>query len=324
MASSVACILGNAADGEAFSGQAHRLGMGSSATFVNQGSTPAVARSGIIPSGGSPLDVTALGTPAMKVNVKAGTCVVQSTSATGGCFTVALTAPADLDIATSDLTNPRIDLVVASVVADGTGAGTHCEIKVLTGTPAASPARPSISSPPANTHYFPLAQVRVEASASTIVGSKVTKLTGVDGVWTVAVGGVVPVSVYTQAANLPLYTPFYSINDLIHGFVTPAGVTCWGHMTRYWSGIVTTNGSGDCSINFGLKLANGFAAAPFPNELLSAVGTDAQAFGSTLAVIPRWTSDTSTAATATFRMLDSSGAPIPSTDFAFTMQAMGR
>jgi hypothetical protein len=40
--------------------------------------------------------------------VKAGTCVVQSTSATGGCFTVTLTAATDLDIAASDPTNPRM------------------------------------------------------------------------------------------------------------------------------------------------------------------------------------------------------------------------
>jgi hypothetical protein len=258
----------------------------------------------------------------MKVNVKAGTCVVQSTSATGGCFTVTLTAATDLDIATSDPTNPRLDLVVAKVFADGTSA-TNCTIEVLTGTAAASPARPSISSPPTNTHYFPLAQVRVEAAATTIVAGKVTKLTGVDGVWTVAPGGVVPVDVYTQASVLPFYTPFFATDVGLPGYVLPGGLAGWGHMTRYWSGIVTTNGSGDCSVNFGLKLAGGLTAAPFPNELLAVVCTDAQA-ASGLVVIPRWTSNTSTTSVATFRIFDHTGATVNSTGFAFSMIAYGR
>lgn len=271
MASSVAGILGNAGDGEAFSGQAHRLGMGSSATFVNSGSTPAVARSGIVPSGGTPLDVTVLGTPAMKVNVKAGTCVVQSTSTTGGCFTVTLTAATDLDIATSNPSNPRLDLVVAKVFADGTNA-TNCTIEVLTGTPAASPARPSIASPPANTHYFPLAQVRVEANATTIVAGKVTKLVNVDGLWTAAPGGLVPVGSTTDAANLPLFTPF----------ILPTGEQWIRHPngTSYPQGMMTraltaqsvvTNPAGDINI-FHSKYENGTRAdSAYPNACLGAM-----------------------------------------------------
>ena len=276
MASSVAGIFGNAADGEPFSGQAHRLGMASNATIGGSGSSPLVSRSGIIPANGAPLDVTPLGTPAMKVTVKAGSCVVQSTSATGGCFTVVLTTTTDLDIATSNPTNPRIDLVVATVIADGTGAGTSCKVEVLTGSPAASPSRPSIASPPANTHYFPLAQVRVEANATSIVSGKVTKLTAVDGVWTTAPGSKVPVANLTEAATLPLYTPFYSIADRSHGTVLPGGASLDGHQWRYINAFGTaTNGSGDVSVPFGLWFAGTFSAAPFANMCLGAMAFDA-------------------------------------------------
>lgn len=272
MASSVEITLTNAADGKSFSGAAHRLGMGSSATFVNSGSTPAVARSGIIPSGGTPFDVTVLGTPAMKVNVKAGSAVVQAASATGGAFTVNNPSATDIDIATSDPSNPRIDLIVIRVLADGNGANTKAWVERMTGTPAPSPARPSIASPPTNTHYFPLAQVRVEAAASTIVAGKVTKLAGTDGVWTAAPGGLVPVSNTTDGATLPLFTPF----------ILPTGEQWIRHPngTSYPQGFMTraltfqnyvTNPAGDINV-FHSKYENGVRAdSPFPNACLGAM-----------------------------------------------------
>lgn len=279
MASSVACILGNAADGESFSGQAHRLGMGSRATFVGSGSNPLASRSGIIPAGGTPLDVTALGTPAMKVNVKAGVCVVQSTSSTGGAFTAELTAATDLDIGTSDLTNPRIDLVVIRVLADGTSSS-GAWVEVLPGAPAASPSRPSISSPPANTHYFPLAQVRVEANASTIVSSKVTKTSGTDGLWTASVGGLVPVASPADAANLPPFTPFI-VPSAEQWIRHPNGTSYQtGNMHRYLHGVsVSTGGSGDFAVNTSVISNGAIVASPFPNACIGAMLFDATASG---------------------------------------------
>lgn len=270
MASSVACVLGNAADGESFSGQAHRLGMGSRATFVGSGSNPLASRSGIIPAGGTPLDVTALGTPAMKVNVKAGVCVVQSTSSTGGAFTAELTAATDLDIGTSDASNPRIDLIVMRVLADGT-ASSGAWVEVLPGTAAASPARPSIASPPANTHYLPLAQVRVEAAATTIVSSKVTKVTGSDGIWTAGVGGLVPVASQADAASLPIFTP-YVLPTGEQGMKHPNGTAYqYGLMTRYFHAISAGTGpAGDFNVTCGEWRAGAFVSSPFPNACLGA------------------------------------------------------
>jgi hypothetical protein len=306
MASSVACILGNAADGEAFSGQAHRLGMGSSATFTNTGSTPAVARSGIVPSGGTPLDVAPLGTPAMKVNVKAGTCVVQSTSATGGCFTVTLTTATDLDIGTSNPTNPRIDLVVAKVFADGTSA-TNCTVEVIAGTAAASPARPSISSPPANTHYFPLAQVRVEANATTIVAGKVTKVSGVDGLWTAAAGGLVPVASTADGATLPPFSPFV-LPTGEQWLRYPSGVSSqYGNMHRYLRAISkSTGGAGDFTLDTSVFTAGVQVPSPFQNACEGAIlldGTNSSSFNE-----PVWFKlQSKTASAVTFRAYKASG-----------------
>src|SRR6478609_7622677 len=267
MASSVATTFNNAADGESFSAVAHRLGFVSHATVVG-GSTGLKSRSGIIPSGAyngdQPLDVVPLGTPAMKVTVRAGTCAVQSTSATGGCYSMSLLADTDLDIATANATNPRLGLVVATVFDDGTSAS-NTKIEVLTGTPAASPVRPSISSPPANTHYFPLAQVRVEANATSIVSGKVTKVAGTDGVFTVPPGSLVPVANLTEAATLPLYTPFYSTTDRAHGTVLPGGASLDGHQTRIMRPAGNTNGSGDVDFTHGVYLNGTWTAAPFAN-----------------------------------------------------------
>ena len=158
MASSVPGILGSAADGATFSGQQHRLGMASRATIVGDSTNALKSRSGIIPGGGTPLDVTALGTPAMKVNVKAGVCAVQDTDSSKGVHTVILTTAADLDIAASNATYPRIDLVVAKVYTPGDST-TTCTVEVLTGDANVVPAPPSIASPGANTSYLSLIHI---------------------------------------------------------------------------------------------------------------------------------------------------------------------
>lgn len=194
MASSVATTFHSAADGEQFTAAAFRLGAGSHSTVVNDGSDALKSRSGVVPGAGTPLDVTQLGTPAMQVTVKKGTVSQQSTSATGGMYFHSLTADTNLDIATANATNPRLDAVVATVFDDGTSAS-NTKIEVLTGVAAASPVLPAaLSSPPANTHYFPLAQVRVDAAVTSIVTAKITKPTFgslVMGQFTCAPGGTV-------------------------------------------------------------------------------------------------------------------------------------
>lgn len=175
MASSVATTFHSAAGGEQFTAAAWRLGAASRATVTNNWADALKSRSGILPGAGAPLDVVQLVSPGMQVTVRKGTALQQSSSALGGVYAHSLTADANLDIATAHASNPRLDVVVATVFDDGT-ASSNTRIEVLTGAPAPSPSLPSaLTTPPANTHYFPLAQVRVEALASSIVAAKITK-----------------------------------------------------------------------------------------------------------------------------------------------------
>jgi hypothetical protein len=120
-----------------------------------------------------------------------------------------------------------------------------------------------------------LAQVRVEANATSIVSGKVTKLTAVDGVWTTSPGGLVPVANLTEAATLPLYTPFYSIADKAHGTVLPGGASLDGHQTRIMRPAGLTNGGGDVDFTHGVYLNGTWTAAPFPNRCDGAIVGDA-------------------------------------------------
>lgn len=175
MATSVATVFHSAADGEQFTASAWRLGAASKATVTSGWADALKARSGIQPGAGTPLDVVQLVSPAMQVTVKKGTVLQQSTSALGGVYSHSLTSDTALDIATAHASNPRLDVLVATVFDDGTSAS-NTKIEVLTGTAAASPSLPAaLTSPPANTHYFPLAQVRVEAAVTSIVTAKITK-----------------------------------------------------------------------------------------------------------------------------------------------------
>lgn len=175
MATSVATTFHSAADGEQFTAAAFRLGGGSHSTVVNDGTDALKSRSGILPGAGTPLDVVQLVSPGRAVTVKKGTVAQQSSNATGGVYFHSLTADTQLDHDTADTVNPRLDVIVATVFDDGTSAS-NTKIEILKGSPAASPSLPSaLSSPPANTHYFPLAQVRVNANATQILTSHITK-----------------------------------------------------------------------------------------------------------------------------------------------------
>lgn len=196
MASSVATTFHSAADGEQFNAAAWRLGSTSHAGVTNDGADALKSRPGILSGFGTPLDVTQLGSPAMQVTVKKGTVFQQSSSATGGVYSHSLTSDTNLDIAPAHATNPRLDAVVATVFDDGTSAS-NTKIEVLTGVAGASPTLPpALSSPPSNTHYFPLAQVRVEAAVTSIVTAKITKPAASGGLptfgqFTCAPGGAV-------------------------------------------------------------------------------------------------------------------------------------
>lgn len=327
MATSVSTTFHGLAAGTTFTPAALRGGLLSRSGVV-AGSTVNTARPGILPGPTTPLLVTQPATSVMRVKVFAGTVVQATADTPGGVYTHTLTSDTELDIGTAPGSNSRWDVVVAKVFDNGSAPVTT--IEVLAGTASASPALPSaLTSPAANTYYYPLARVTVTTGTTSITNAMIAFPAAGGGLpafgqWTVAPGGEVPVASVAAASGLPLYTPFYSTGDLMPGLMLPGGATPLGHMTRYWAGAVTTNASGDISVNFGVKLAGGLTAAPFPNELLAAVAIDAQALGGGGLVIPRWTSNTSTSSTATFRIFDAAGVGVASTTFAFAMMAMGR
>lgn len=211
------------------------------------------------------LQVTAPG----GMNVQAGTgfCVVpSSTGSTYGGYVLGLTSVALLGVATSNATNPRIDLIVMTVNDVGSPSSSGY-VQIITGTAAPSPSVPAT---PANS--VALAQVLVPAAAASIVFGDITNYY----VQTAASGGIVPVP---GIANAPAgYKQMY-VGDLNTGIlwhnppsgpvpvktlpwpaqysvVAPAGgnvgvgVTA-GSQGTILSETITTNGTTDIKISCG-------------------------------------------------------------------------
>ena len=279
MATFVDCVIGwGVSDGETIdSGEIRNSTV--SGFDIAGGATPVASRGGIIPAGGSPLEVTALGTPAMAVQVNAGRCAIPGNAATTPVFGLTLTTTTNLDIAAAHATLPRIDLVVARVNSPGTSAA-FGQIEVITGTAAASPSRPTVPNT-GNDHSIVLKTINVLAAVTTITSPNVVTNAATDARWTTAPGGMVPVpshsSLLSGGVSLPDYTPFVSQAAQMPGLMLPtAGAALWGPMTRHFYGNVTTNAQGDITVNFGLYTSGGtFTAAPFPNAIIGAIATDA-------------------------------------------------
>lgn len=125
---------------------------------------------GVGPTAGDLL-VTQKATPNMSVDVAAGHVWIDGTeAATQGAYHGYNDATKNLVVAASDPTNPRKDLVVAKVQdAAYSGATNAWSLAVVTGTPAASPAEPTV---PANAVV--LAMVNVAALATTITNANIT------------------------------------------------------------------------------------------------------------------------------------------------------
>lgn len=118
------------------------------------------------------LAVAQNGTPNMSVNVTAGQAVIGRTSSTPADYWIAESpnASTNLVIATSDPTNPRIDIVCITINDAQYSGGTNSAVlQVVTGTPAGSPVQPSTPN-----NSILLATVAVAASAATIVNANIT------------------------------------------------------------------------------------------------------------------------------------------------------
>lgn len=111
------------------------------------------------------------GTPNMSVDVAAGGLFVNGTEDTHqGVYYVYNDAVLNVAISAADATNPRKDLVVSDCRdSEFSGADDDARIRVITGTPAASPAEPSVPD-----NCYVLALVDVDALAASIVNADIT------------------------------------------------------------------------------------------------------------------------------------------------------
>jgi len=127
------------------------------------------ASTGII--GTSSLAVTANSPAGMSVRVASGwAAIVGTTTSNMGVYTIFNDAQDTLTITTADPTNPRIDLVCATVRdAFYSGANNDVIFQVIAGTPAGSPVAPSL---PANS--ISLATVAVGAAVTQINTGNIT------------------------------------------------------------------------------------------------------------------------------------------------------
>ena len=127
------------------------------------------ATTGII--GSSSLAVTANSPAGMSVRVASGWAAIVGTTTTNmGVYTIFNDAQDTLTITTADPTNPRIDLVCATVRdAFYSGANNDVIFQVIAGTPAGSPVAPAL---PANS--ISLATVAVNAAVTQINTGNIT------------------------------------------------------------------------------------------------------------------------------------------------------
>jgi len=127
------------------------------------------ATTGII--GSSSLAVTQNSPAGMSVRVASGwAAIVGTTTSNMGVYTIFNDATDTLTITTADPTNPRIDLVCATVRdAFYSGANNDVIFQVIAGTPAGSPVAPAL---PANS--ISLATVAVGAAVTQINTANIT------------------------------------------------------------------------------------------------------------------------------------------------------
>jgi hypothetical protein len=146
------------------------------------------ATTGII--GSSSLAVTANSPAGMSVRVASGwAAIVGTTTSNMGVYTIFNDAQDTLTITTADPTNPRIDLVCATVRdAFYSGANNDVIFQVIAGTPAGSPVAPAL---PANS--ISLATVAVGAAVTQINTGNITD-TRVDTTTNLAVGDITSVT----------------------------------------------------------------------------------------------------------------------------------
>lgn len=148
-----------------------------SAALFRQSASSVFVQGGVIAAG--EFTVSAQSSPNMTVKVAPGRAKVTGTSATApsgftwttqGMYDVLNDASTNVTVTSADATNPRIDIVYVAVNDSFyTGSTNSAALLVAAGTPAVSPVAPTL---PANS--LPLAQIRVNANATSILDANIT------------------------------------------------------------------------------------------------------------------------------------------------------
>lgn len=151
---------------------------------------------------GSDLAVSANGTPNMSVNIAAGGAFIRGTqSSNQGAYHVWNDAVLNLVVAAADATNGRRDLVIAQVRDSFyAGADNDARLLIVTGTPAASPADPSLVAYP---NALVLARITVAAGDTAINTADLTDLRTMANIF-----NQVPVFASTTVRNQMIPTPY--------------------------------------------------------------------------------------------------------------------
>lgn len=252
------------------------------------------ATTGII--GSSSMAVTANSPTGMSVRVASGwAAIIGTTQANMGAYVAYNDASVTLTITTANPTNPRIDLICATINDSYySGATDNVVFQVIAGTPAGSPVAPSL---PANS--IALAQVTVAAGATTIgsgsiADSRVVASTNLTGdISSVTAGAgltgggssgdvTLAASVATNAQTGTTYTLALADNGKLVTFnnVSPVAVTIPLNssialpvgavimMAAYGAGAVTVSGAGGVTVVSGGTTA----ASPIIRAQYSSVG----------------------------------------------------
>jgi hypothetical protein len=175
------------------------VGLHASALAARNGAQP---NSGVVMGGA--LSLAYVATTGLSATLKHGTAIVQSSDPARGAHVVTVPADQTFTHATADGTNPRNDLIVAEVNDVGT-TSSYKRVRILQGTPAGTPADPTIGGSLGNGSWFPLWRVRVPAASSTL--GAITDLRP----WAVAAGGVTPIAGAIATPSLASLLPNYGV-----------------------------------------------------------------------------------------------------------------
>lgn len=201
------------------------------------------------------LAVTAQASPNMTVNVAGGTCwIPQTSAANGGLYFGLNDATVVVTIAAANATNPRVDLICATVNdAAYSGSTNNWVIQAITGTPTAGATLTNLNGAGAlPSSSIPLGYVLVPAAATTVTSANISDVrtftTTPNSLRGNPAGRMVSTGAQSAAASYAQIGSFSA--QYLKGGMTSTATT------------MTVPEAGVYSIKAGTSLHNGSSAAP--------------------------------------------------------------